>query len=186
MMIITINGRPGAGKSTVAETLAKRLGFRVLDVGGLRRKEARRRHMTLAAFNSWSEAHPDAGDKAFDRALVRAARRQGKVVITSRTAFHFLPESFKVYLDVSTREGARRALEDRHERANEVGARPTIPTIMRLQRQRVRSDTRRYQKLYGIDIFQRKHYDFVLNTTRIPIPTMVRDVAQAYRKWRVT
>ncbi len=182
--IITLNGRPGAGKTTVAKALAKRLGYRVLDVGQLRRREARRRGMTLAEFNSWSMKHPLAGDKAFDRALVRTARRQKRVIITSRTAFHFLPESFKVFLDVTPREGARRALEDQHERSNEVGEQPSIARIQRLHRQRIRSDTRRYQKLYGINIFLRRNYDFTLNTSRIPIPTMVEAVARAFRTWK--
>lgn len=182
--IITLNGRPGAGKSTVAHALAKRLGYHVLDVGQLRRREAKRRNLTLAAFNAWSEKHPEAGDRAFDRALVRAARRQKRVIITSRTAFHFLPESFKVYLHVAPREGARRSLEDHHDRINEVGERPTIASILRLHRQRILSDTRRYQKLYGVNIFLRRNYDFILDTSRIPIPRMVQAVARAYRAWQ--
>ena len=36
-MIITIDGPAGAGKSTVAKTLAKRLGFQYLDTGAMYR-----------------------------------------------------------------------------------------------------------------------------------------------------
>lgn len=182
--IVTINGRPGAGKSTVAHALAKRLGYRVVDVGQWRRKEAQRRGMTLAAFNAWAEKHPKAGDWAFEQRFIRAVRRNPRTIVTGRVAFHFLPESFKVFLDVAPREGARRSLEDRHDRVNEIGVRPTIATIMRLHRQRIQSDTRRYRKLYGINIFLRRNYDFVLNTSRIPIPQMVKTVSQAFQTWK--
>ncbi len=182
--IITINGKPGAGKTTVAEKLAARLHTHVLDIGKLRRQEARRRNMTLAAFNTWSEQHPKAGDRSFDTALVQAARKQKRVVITSRMAFHFLPESFKVFLDVSPRVGAQRALTDKHDRVIEVGVRPTVAHIQRLHQQRMRSDTRRYRKLYGVNIFRLTSYDYVLNTTHIPIPIMVSKVAKAFRSWQ--
>ena len=39
-MIITIDGPAGSGKSTVARTLAKRLGFRFLDTGAMYRAVA--------------------------------------------------------------------------------------------------------------------------------------------------
>ena len=64
-MIITISGNIGSGKSTIAKRLAKSLRYPALDVGGMRRAEAKRRGMTLAAFNAWAEKHPKAGDWAF-------------------------------------------------------------------------------------------------------------------------
>ena len=39
-MIITIDGPAGAGKSTVARELAKRLGYRFLDTGAMYRAVA--------------------------------------------------------------------------------------------------------------------------------------------------
>lgn len=183
-MIITINGAIGSGKSSVSRALAKLLKYRQLDVGHLRRTEAAKRGLTLHAFNAWAEAHPAAGDRAFDTALVQEARKYPNLVLSSRTAFHFFPKAFNVFLDVQPREGARRVLADQKNRKNEVGELPTLAQIMKVNTQRVLSDRRRYKKLYGINVFNRKQYSFVLDTTKIPLPRVIRLVKAAFLTFR--
>lgn len=183
-MIITINGSPGSGKSTVTDRLAKELHYRTIDVGQLRRKAAQEKGMSLHEFNAWSEAHPSAGDKAFDRQLVATVRRKPRVVISSRTAWHFFPDSFKVLLTVSPRVGAQRTLQNHRERQGELGGEHSLASVMRLHARRVRSDRKRYRVLYGIDFLRKTQYDFVLDTTRLPILQVVRRVAKAFRTWQ--
>lgn len=182
--VITINGAPGSGKSTVTDRLAKLLRYRTIDVGQLRRRAAQRKGMSLHQFNTWSEAHPNAGDKAFDRQLVTTVHHLPRVVISSRTAWHFFPESFKVLLTVSPRVGANRTLENRRERKSELGEHTSIAATMRLHAKRVRSDRKRYRSLYGVDFLQQSQYDYILDTSRIPIPTVIRRVKNAFQSWK--
>jgi cytidylate kinase len=183
-MIITISGNIGSGKSTIAKRLAKRLGYPTLDVGALRRAEAKRRGMTLAAFNTWAEKHPKAGDRAFDQKFSQTARRKRNIIVTGRMAYHFLPESFKVFLKVSAQEGARRTLANHSDRPNEFHAEIHLPSLVRLHQQRIRSDVRRYRKAYNVNILNLKQYDYILDTSRIPIPTVVQKVTAAFRSWQ--
>ena len=183
-MIITISGNIGSGKSTVAKRLAKRLAYPTLDVGALRRAEAKRRGMTLAAFNAWAEKHPKEGDWAFEQKFIRTARRKKNIIVTGRVAYHFLPESFKVFLKVSAREGARRTLANQKDRPNEFHADVSLTSLIRLHAQRIRSDVRRYRKSYHLNILDLKQYDYILDTSRIPIPTVVKRVTTAFRSWQ--
>jgi CMP/dCMP kinase len=182
-MIITINGRPGSGKSAVTTGLAKKLHFSQIDMGLIRRQAIRQSGKTLLEFNQWSLTHPDAGDKIFDRQLVREARRKKNVVISSRTAFHFFPQAFNVYLDVSPLEGAKRIFKSRKDRHSEKTGTTTLQKTRQFVALRVREERIRYRKLYGKDIFNKKNYTFTLDTTHIPISEVVKLVRKAFLAW---
>ncbi|RJO59218.1 hypothetical protein C4546_03255 [Candidatus Parcubacteria bacterium] len=183
-MIITINGMPGSGKSTIAKRLAKILRYSTLDIGSLRRRVAKKKGLTLAEFNKWSEKNPKFGDKYFDHLLIKTARAKKNLVISGRMAFHFLPESFKIFFDVSFPEGARRIKQSLHENRNEGRNLSSIAEIISSMKKRIASDTRRYKKLYRVNIFKPSNYDYVLDTTHIPIPQVVSRVKSAFQVWQ--
>jgi CMP/dCMP kinase len=182
-MIITINGRPGSGKSAVTSGLAKELRFSQIDMGKIRRRAIHQSGKTLLEFNQWALTHPDAGDKVFDRLLVREVRQKRNVVVSSRTAFHFFPHAFNVYLDVSPLESAKRIFKSRAGRHDEKTGTLTLQSTRRFVAQRVREERIRYRKLYGVDIFDKKNYTYALDTTKIPIPKVIQLVRMAFLDW---
>ena len=50
-MKLTLSGKPGSGKSVVADILAEKLNLKRYSVGNYRREMAKKRGMTLAEFN---------------------------------------------------------------------------------------------------------------------------------------
>ncbi|MFZ6035576.1 MAG: cytidylate kinase family protein [Patescibacteria group bacterium] len=169
-MIISLSGKPGSGKSTIATRLAAELGFERIYIGGMRRAMARTKGMTLQEFNAWSETHPE-GDKEFDAYITSVASGKDNIIIESRTAFHFLPQSLKIFLDVSVEEGARRIWEALQSGAksdrNEAPAVERYEDVLASVRDRLRSDALRYRKYYQIDIFDPAQYDLFLDTTQL-------------------
>src|SRR3989338_2786657 len=101
-MIISLSGSAGSGKSTVAEKLAKKLKFPRYYAGGIRRAEAKKRGLTLAEFNTWSETHQE-GDTIVDDFWQKLAKEKpgANVIAEGRTAFYFIPHSLKIYLHVA-------------------------------------------------------------------------------------
>jgi cytidylate kinase len=185
-MIITINGRPGSGKSTMATRLAKVLHYRTIDMGQIRRKAIQQSGMSFMEFNKWSLAHPDKGDKIFDQFLIREVKKTKRAVISSRTAFHFFPKAFNVFLDVNPKEGVRRMYGHRSHRPGELTKSSSLSAIQRISVERVREERRRFRKLYGVDIYNPKNYSFVLDTTKLSRPMMVKRVVQAFQNWQKT
>jgi len=165
-MIISISGTPGAGKSTVAKLIAEKLGFKHYYMGGLIRKMAKEKGQTLEEFY----ANNTDVDKLIDDYLVNLGKKEDNFIVEGRTAFHFIPHSVKLYLDVDLKEGARRIFEESKEKNernekkynNEEEAEENI-------KKRLATEAEHYGKLYNLNVHDKSHYDFVLETTNLSI-----------------
>ena len=166
-MIITMSGMPGSGKSTVAQMLAERLGWKRHYVGGMRREAARKRGMTIDEYNRLGETDPST-DWDVDKLIEEIGRKEDNVIVEGRTAFHFIPRSFKVYLDVDPREGARRICNDRKKDERNEVIPPSVDEMLEHLMGRVASDRKRYEQYYGFDCYDTGRYDLVIDTTTIP------------------
>ena len=166
-MIITISGHPGSGKSTVGKLLAKKLRYRYYSIGAMRRAMAKERGLTLQEFNVLGERQAFT-DREVDQWQSRLGREKDKLVVEGRTSFHFIPHSVKILFVVDLRSAAKRIMNDpAHVRRFEASHHyETVKDLVHGLRQRMASDSRRYRKYYRLDIFDRRHYDLVVNTTR--------------------
>jgi CMP/dCMP kinase len=169
-MIITISGKPGSGKSTVAKKLAVDLGYKRYYIGGMRREAAKARGIALDEFNKIGESS-NITDKEFDDIIQRIGQQEDNCIVEGRLAFHFIPHSLKIFLDASDEEGARRIwgdLQKSRDERNEGKNLNSYDEVVQSIRGRVQSDTLRYNKHYGIqDLFEKSHYDLYLDTTRL-------------------
>lgn len=165
-MIITISGTPGSGKGTVGKMLAKKLKYKYYSIGHMRRAMAIERGMTLQEFNLLGEKQPFT-DRDIDEWQKKLGRTRDNLVVEGRTSFHFIPHSVKLFFRTDINEAARRIFHDKaHVRQFEASNKYTNPQqLAHGLRHRIASDTRRYKKYYRLDIFDRKHYDLVINTT---------------------
>ena len=174
IMIITISGTPGSGKSTAAEMLAKKLKAERIYVGGIRRELAREKGMTLQELNQYAATHPETDVDVDTKAAARARELEKKgriVIVEGRTQFHFLPESIKIFMKVNPEEGAKRIWKDlQNKAAQEKRNEGNIPSFEAMKKriyEREEEDAERYQKYYGIDHRDESQYDLVINTTMI-------------------
>jgi len=169
-MIISISGAEGAGKSTIAKMLAAKLGWPRYYIGGIRREKARERGLTLEEYNKLGETDPST-DLEVDEYQKRLGETEDNFIIEGRTSWHFIPQSYKIYLDITFEEGAKRifkALQNDNSR-NEGNNLKTYDNVLTSLKARRESDKLRYAKYFGIDVFDVKNYDFVLDTTNMSI-----------------
>ena len=167
-MIIAISGDPGSGKSTAAEKIARKLNWPRFYLGKIRRLKAKALGLTLAAYNKLGETDP-ATDWQIDQAVKQLAKKHKNFVIESRTAWHFLPHSIKIYLSVDELVGAKRIFKELKSpnQRNEADRLCSLQAVLKNLRQRKSSDYKRYKKYYGFNLFNKKNYDFILDTSAL-------------------
>lgn len=167
-MVITINGTPGSGKSSVAKKLSKKLNWPRYYGGGIRRLKAKSMRLTLAEFNKLGETD-NFTDFEVDKYLKQVAKKHPNSVIESRTAWYFIPNSIKIYLDVDERIGAKRVFAElkKYNKRNEDKKLHTTQDVLISHKRRKLSDYKRYKKYYHFNLFDKKNYDFILDTTNL-------------------
>lgn len=166
-MIITISGVPGSGKTSAAKIVATKLGMPFYSMGGLRAKMALERGMTIDELNRHGETDKTT-DTEVDEYQKKLGATEDHFVIEGRLSWHFIPNSFKIFLDCNPTESARRIYEAQHSATDQREDEPSYASIEEAQaaiEQRVASDVKRYAAIYGVDYRDKSHFDLVIDTT---------------------
>lgn len=162
-MIITISGKAGSGKSAVARLLADILGFRHYSMGDMRREIASKMKMDINRLNEYDEKNGSVTDKKVDNFLARLGREEDNFVADSRLGFHFIPNSVKIFLDADIETRAKRIFNDSRGTESYKSLEETVSMIEK----RERSDILRYEQLYGINCYDTKNYNHVIDTSKL-------------------
>lgn len=178
-MIITLTGLPGAGKSTIAKLLSKKLDTPWYSIGTLRGKMAEDRGMTIDEFNKLGESE-DFTDKEVDEYQKKLGENTEKLIMDGRLSWHFIPKSLKVFLDVDKKEAANRIFEASKKglRQDEKPYKSADEVLVSINN-RLESDQTRYKKYYNIDYLDRSNYDLVIDTTKKSPDQIVNEILDA-------
>ncbi len=183
-MIITISGVPGSGKTSAGKIVAERLGMRFYSIGGLRARMAEERGITIDELNAIGEKDHTT-DTDVDAYQKRLGETEDHVMIEGRLSWHFIPRSFKIFLDCDPDEAARRIYlaKQSGERSDE-GDYMSAEDARRKLDERMASDTRRYRAIYDVDYQDPSHYDLVIDTTGLDGPEATAEAILAGLKTR--
>lgn len=168
-MIVSIAGKPGSGKSMIAKRLASTLGVPCFSTGAHFRQLAADRGLSLEALTRLSETDPRI-DRAIDDFQRQLPSRERDFVIEGRLAFRFIPQSRKIFLDVSLDAAAQRvfAAVQQGERQPEGQRFDSLAAVRSTLEWRAASERKRYATLYGIaDLYDPRLYDVVIDTTHL-------------------
>ena len=181
--IITIAGKPGSGKSTTSKGVANELGYDHFSSGDLFRSIAKERGIDVYEINLLAETEKEIDYEVDDR-LKKMGREEDELVIDSRMAWHWMPRSFKVYLDLDLREAAARILSNMNEERKAIENIPNSPEEYATELQkRLDSESKRYLTLYDANPYNTEHYDLVVDSGTLGPDEVIDLVIKKYRQW---
>lgn len=176
---ISLAGDLGSGKSTVAKILVEQLGMEYYSTGSICRAVAARHGMTVVEMNQYMETHPEL-DKEIDDGLCALSDVDKPLLIDSRMAWHFVRDTFKVYLSTELAVSAARIFGA--DRSEEKFA--TVEETEQKIRERRDSEKKRYMEFYGVNNKDLANYHLVLDTT-YATPGQVADyLIDSFRVWQ--
>ncbi|MFA6386198.1 MAG: AAA family ATPase [Candidatus Paceibacterota bacterium] len=184
--IITIAGKLGSGKSSTAKMVAEILGYKHYSTGDFFRSIADERGISTVELNKAAETDLSI-DKEVDDRNIEIGKMEN-VVLDSRLGFHFIPESFKVFLELNPIIASQRILNDKKNnlnRHNETSsAFDTAENILNSISERMLLEKNRYKELYGInDNTSHDNFDLVIDTEKIPLEDVSKKIIEEYNNW---
>ncbi len=158
MVIITISGTPGSGKSTVCKLLKKKLGINYIYSGQIFRETAKKYNMSLEKFGKYCEKNQKIDNELDEKQL--KILKKGNVILEGRLAgwiaYKNNIQSYKIMLNADLETRIKRIIErengDYDSRLKEI-------------KKREKCEEKRYKKYYNIDIKDKSIYDLIIDTT---------------------
>lgn len=162
-MHISITGRLGSGKSTVAGILRDKYGFEIYSTGTVQRAMAAEMGLTTLEMNELmkNDVH---FDHKIDDAVVRISeqRQNDRLIFDSRMAWHFAKHSFRVFVTIDPQIAGNRCAIDRHgDVENYTSAEDASAQLL----ERSRLENLRFKEIYGVDNLDYSNYDLIVDSS---------------------
>ena len=148
----------------MAKMLAKELGYKHYSAGDMRRQLAKENGITLAELNKIGETESWT-DVDVDNKLIAMGKNEDDFVLDAKIAEYLVPHAFKIFLTASLHERARRIFSVKRDEEKYHSIEEVETSLLA----RVECDKRRYKKYYDINAYDENNFDFILDTTNIPI-----------------
>ena len=178
---ITLSGELGSGKSTVANYLISKMPFRIVSAGLLFRQLAAKHGMSAKEFNEFIESDPKY-DHYVDDTMAELGRTDDKIIFDSRMAWHFVPQSFKIYLYVDVDTATERIFNDKGRVSESYSDKETARKEIIDRR---KSELLRYQNFYHCNLDDYSNYDLIVDTshaTRDEVNELVYNSFKAFEE----
>ncbi len=162
-MHITITGNLGSGKSTICKILEDKYGFEIFSTGKVQREIAREMNITTLEMNQLM-CSDRKYDTMIDDATARISRenRDKNIIFDSRLAWHFVEQSFKVFISVSLDVAAERVMNDNRGKEEKY---TSITEAKEMLAARAETEDKRYKEMYNLNYFDFSNYNLVIDST---------------------
>ncbi|MGV8984340.1 (d)CMP kinase [Clostridium sp.] len=169
-MKITITGALYSGKSSVAKAISKALDYTYFSVGDLQRKLAVEKGMSITEYNKYMLDNKL--DHEVDNRTAEIGKEKDDFIFDARLAWHFIPDSFKIYLKVDLDVAVERSMKNERGKSEKYASKEEAAVNIT---ERCRLEGSRFKDIYNVDIKQESNYDLVIDTSNISMEGVIEE-----------
>lgn len=177
-MNVSLTGTLGSGKSSVCKILEKH-GYSIISNGVLFRQIAQEQGISVVELNKLAETDKSI-DKMLDERSTQLGKEQDNTIFDSRMSWHFIPDSFKVFLMTNMDEAANRVFHDNRVSEKYHSVEEAKKDLLRRQL----LEKERFSTLYGVDYLNLNNYDLVIETTSVSTEQVAQTILDAIKKYQ--
>lgn len=172
-MIIAINGKAGSGKSTIAKTLAKKLDYKHYSMGDFQRELALENNMTIEQWGEYQIENKEVDIKVDDK-QIKLGKEEDNFVIDAWLGACFIPQAFKIFLDVDINEAMKRRVNQKRDTESFDNIEEAKKSLLA----RAEVNRNRWIKLYKYDYMNMDNYDLVIDTTNLTPELIIKKILE--------
>lgn len=180
-MIITITGKPCSGKGTVAKEFCEKYNFEYIGTGDMFRAYSKQYGFdNILDFQTKNSAIKEI-DKLIDDETIKIGktRLSENIIFDSRLAWHFIPKSFKVFIDVNPMIAAERLINSQRDTEQATN----ISEALKKLEDRWNTENSRYQELYNINNLNLENYDLIIDSSNKTPSDIVQEIYKNYQNF---
>lgn len=181
-MFITITGELGSGKSTVAKLLVQEHGFTYYSTGSIQREIAKEKGITTLELNQlMTNDINNEYDKMIDDKTIEISREKvgQDLVFDSRMAWHFVEQSFKVYVVVDNYVAANRVITAGRGQEEQYSS---VEEAARSLQKRKQLEDQRFAEMYAVSTTDFSNYDLIIDSSSISPEELMGIVLEKAKK----
>ena len=148
------------------------------------RQMAEERNMTLNELQEIAEKDRSVDDE-IDRRQKELGEKENDFIFEGRLGYHFIPDSYKIFLKTDVEVAAERILKSMNEENKErqqEGLKKDKNEIINSLKKRRESEQKRYQELYDLNYEDETNYDLIIDTTNINAEEVSNKIIKEIKK----
>ena len=182
-MKFTITGYMGSGKSTICEILKREYNLRIVSAGTIFREIGIKKNISVLDMHRRLTADNDSVvDNFIDNTIkeeFKKVKDDENVIFDARLAWHFLENTFNIFIVVSPYQAALRTYLTRINEEEKYSS--LEDTISGLVERRV-LENKRYKSIYNVNCEDLNNYDLVIDTSYISAIEATDIIMECYKK----
>ena len=120
-------------------------------------------------------------DHEVDNRTLEIGKKENNFIFDARLAWHFIPDSFKIYLKVDLDVAVDRSMKNERGKSEKYVSKEEAKVNINERR---RLEVTRFKDIYNVDINDESNYDLVIDTSHMSTEEVIKEAIDRVRSMK--